>query len=306
MTERNSEQEIELERLASIVESSDDAIISKSLDGIIRSWNSGATKIFGYEPAEIIGQPVLKLIPPDLHHEEDEILAKLRRGDRIEHFDTVRLTKDGRRVDISLTVSPLRDRAGNIIGASKVARDVSERKRAEALQKLLMDELNHRVKNTLAVVQSIASQSLALTDSPDAFVESFSGRLQALSRAHDLLVRERMQGIRLRDLIESQLLAEGEGRANAKMTGPAVIIRGTLVTHLSLIMHELAANAQRNGALAQSPPDVTIEWGLKPGGTHTIELVWRERASQAGSFPAATDFGNWPKCWNRPAGLARQ
>jgi PAS domain S-box-containing protein len=121
--------------LAAIVESSDDAIVSKSLDGIIQSWNAGASRIFGYSAAEAIGSPVTLIIPPELHAEEAQILGKLSRGERIDHFDTIRLTKDGRRIPVSLTVSPIRDSEGVIVGASKVARDISERRRAEtALQ----------------------------------------------------------------------------------------------------------------------------------------------------------------------------
>jgi two-component system, chemotaxis family, CheB/CheR fusion protein len=117
--------------LAAIVDSSDDAIVSKTLEGRILSWNRGATRIFGYEPHEVIGKPITIIIPPELHAEEQQILERLGRGERIEHFDTVRITKDGRRIAISLTVSPVRAADGTIIGASKVARDISERKLAE-------------------------------------------------------------------------------------------------------------------------------------------------------------------------------
>ena len=157
LTERRR-AEVESAQLAAIVASSDDAIISKTLEGRVTSWNEGASRIFGWEASEMIGQPILRIIPPELHDEEVEILARLRRGERIEHFDTVRLAKDGRRVDISLAVLPIRDSSGRVTGASKVARDVTERKEAEKLQRLLVDELNHRVKNTLATVQAIASE----------------------------------------------------------------------------------------------------------------------------------------------------
>jgi PAS domain S-box-containing protein len=120
-------------RLAAIVESSDDAIVSKTLDGLIQSWNSGATRIFGYLPDEVIGKPITVIIPPELHAEEARILERLRRGEKIEHFDTTRVTKDGRRLQISLTVSPIRDHRGVVVGASKIARDVSERKRFEQI-----------------------------------------------------------------------------------------------------------------------------------------------------------------------------
>jgi len=148
-------------RLAAIVESSDDAIVSKSLDGIIQSWNAGAQRIFGWSAAEAIGRPILILIPPERHAEEASILARLRRGERIEHFETVRVTKDGRRVDVSLSVSPLRDASGRVLGASKVARDVSERKRvlraleeASRLKDNFLAMLAHELRNPLAPIRN--------------------------------------------------------------------------------------------------------------------------------------------------------
>jgi PAS domain S-box-containing protein len=125
-------------RLADIVDSSQDAIISKTLDGIITSWNQGAEKLFGYHAEEVIGQPILILIPPNQHDEEPAILARLRRGERIEHYETVRVKKNGEMVHISLSVSPIRGADGTIIGASKIARDITERKAAEAEREQLL------------------------------------------------------------------------------------------------------------------------------------------------------------------------
>jgi len=119
-------------RLAAIVESSDDAIISKDLNGVIETWNRGAERIFGYSAKEIIGTSILRLIPDDRQHEEDQILARIRRGENVEHFETVRRTKTGRLLDVSVTTSPIRDATGAIVGASKIARDITERKHAEA------------------------------------------------------------------------------------------------------------------------------------------------------------------------------
>ena len=123
--------------LAAIVESSEDAIVSKSLDGVIQSWNASAERMFGYTAQEIVGRSVLLLIPRERQHEEDEILSRLRRGDRVEHFETVRRTKDGRLLDVSLTVSPIKDGTGRIIGASKIARDISDEKRAHRQLEIL-------------------------------------------------------------------------------------------------------------------------------------------------------------------------
>jgi PAS domain S-box-containing protein len=117
--------------LASIVDSSDDAIVSKTLDGVITSWNAGAERLFGYTAKEAIGQPISMIIPLDRRHEETKILARLRQGERIDHFDTIRLRKDGTKLEISLSISPVRDTAGKVIGASKIARDITGRKRIE-------------------------------------------------------------------------------------------------------------------------------------------------------------------------------
>jgi PAS domain S-box-containing protein len=132
ITERKRAEEAQA-LLAAIVESSDDAIVSKTLEGRILSWNAGAERLFGYSAAEAIGQPITLLIPPERHEEERQILDRLRRGERIEHFETVRVAKDGRRLDISLTVSPIRDSSGRVVAASKVARDITARKQAEEL-----------------------------------------------------------------------------------------------------------------------------------------------------------------------------
>ena len=117
--------------LAAIVESSDDAIIAKDLDGVIQWSNAAAERVFGYAPSELIGRSIRTLIPPDREHEEDEILARLRKGERIDHYETVRIAKDGRLIDISLTASPVLDASGAIIGVSKTARDITLQKQAQ-------------------------------------------------------------------------------------------------------------------------------------------------------------------------------
>lgn len=222
-------------RLAAIVANSDDVILSKTLDGIVTSWNGGATRIFGYEAEEMIGQHISKIIPPELLDEEKEIIARLARGERIEHFETVRVTKDGRRVDISLTVSPMRDSSGRIIGASKVARDISDRRRAEETQRLLIDELNHRIKNTLATVQAISTQTLRRAATPADFVESFNGRIKALARAHGLLTGGSFQGAEITDLAREQFLLGSEGDHRISWSGPSVTLEAQPALHLALV-----------------------------------------------------------------------
>src|SRR5262249_15808349 len=130
ITERK-EAEVKAERLAAIVEFSEDAIVGKDLEGIVTSWNRGAEKTFGYSASEMIGQSITQLIPDDRKQEETEILRRIRRGENARHFETERLKKDGARIFVSAAVSPIKDSSGEIVGASKVARDITERKQAE-------------------------------------------------------------------------------------------------------------------------------------------------------------------------------
>ena len=129
--------EIAAARLAAIVDSSDDAIVSKTIDGVITSWNAGAERMFGYSASEAVGRHITLIIPKDRHAEEEQVLARLRRGERIEHFETVRMRKDGTAIDISLTVSPVLNASGVVVGASKIARDISEKKGIDRLRATL-------------------------------------------------------------------------------------------------------------------------------------------------------------------------
>lgn len=174
--------------LAAIVESSEDAIISKTLDGVITTWNASAQRLFGYTPEEIIGHSVLRLIPPELHHEEPQIIGKLRRGEPIEHFETRRRRKNGEVFDVSLTVSPIKDAKGRVTGASKIVRDISDRKAAESAliekEKLaatgrLAATLAHEVNNPL---ESITNLAYLLAHNPSLNEEA--------RKYADLLVRE--------------------------------------------------------------------------------------------------------------------
>jgi len=158
ITDRKQAEEAQL-RLAAIVESSEDAIISKSLDGVVMSWNAAAERLFGYHAEEIIGHSIRRLLPADRSDEEDLILARLRRGERVEHFETVRRTKDGQLVDVSVTISPLRYAHGTIIGASKIARDITARKKIEATLARQAAELQ-RVNEELQQFAYIVSHDL--------------------------------------------------------------------------------------------------------------------------------------------------
>lgn len=176
-------------RLAAIVESSDDAIVSKNLDGIIESWNSGAEQLFGYSAEEAIGQSIMLVIPPDRHHEETRIIQRIRQGMRVETFETLRRHKDGRLIDVSLTVPPVRDRLGGVVGASKIARDVTTRKETERRIHALLREVNHRVKNQYSVILSMIRQTGGKDASPHEQERRMRERIMGLALSHDLLVQ---------------------------------------------------------------------------------------------------------------------
>src|SRR5262249_37878214 len=166
MARFRDEAHVVAKRLAPIVESSHDAIISEDLNGVIVSWNEGAESLFGYSAEEALGKPVTILTPSDRQDEDASILERIRHGERVDHYETVRRRKDGGLVDISLAVSPIRDATGTVVGASKIARNITQQKRAEATRRLLLSELNHRVKNTLASVQAIVQQTLRNAKDP--------------------------------------------------------------------------------------------------------------------------------------------
>ena len=200
-------------RLAAIVEFSDDAIIGKTLNGIITSWNRGAERVFGYTAAEVIGRPLLLLLPPEREYEEWEILEKVRRGETIEHFETVRVCKDGKRIDVSVTISPLRDDSGKVIGASKIARDITGFKRLEEQlrqsQKMeaigqLAGGVAHDFNNILAIIQLqiglLESTGELLPLQQDFTKEIGKATQRAANLTRQLLLFSRKQALQPQDL----------------------------------------------------------------------------------------------------------
>jgi PAS domain S-box-containing protein len=277
-----------LQHFAAIVESSDDAIISKNLDGVITSWNPGAERIFGYSAEEMIGQSIKTLIPQHLHSEEDTILSRIRSGQRIEHYETVRQRKYGGLVEISLSVSPLKNAQGAIIGASKIARDISERKRNEAQIALLAREAEHRVKNVLATVQ--ATIHLTQADTSDLLKKAIEGRIQALANVHALFVKSRWAGAELRSLVSQELLPYSEaGDKRIQIKGPPVFLETNTAQTIAVALHELTTNAAKYGALSVPQGQVQVAWSHEPGARLTVQ--WTEAGGPQVGPPTRKGFG---------------
>jgi PAS domain S-box-containing protein len=278
--------------VAAIVEHSDDAIISKDLNGIITSWNIGAEQIFGYKAAEIVGQSILKLIPPDRHGEEDFILDKMRKGERIKHYDTVRRRKDGTLVDVSLTVSPIFV-DGQIVGASKIARDITARKQAQLAQTLLLRELNHRTKNLLAVADSIVRQT-SRSSPPEEMIDRISRRLHALSVSQDLMIDSEWRGADITNIIRWQLASIIDDHASRiKLTGPLCTLTPRTAQALGLAIFELATNALKFGSLSAKAGTVHIVWSIGDNaGKREFHMSWQELGGPSVIPPMHSGFGS--------------
>jgi PAS domain S-box-containing protein len=284
--------------LAAIVENSEDAIVSKDLDGYIMSWNPGAERMFGYTAAEAIGQHITLLIPRERRDEENEILRNIRAGVRVEHLETVRRRKDGSHIFISLTVSPIKDAVGNVIGASKSARDIGDRVRAREQQVLLLQEMNHRIKNLFTLAGTVVSLSAPYAATSRELASDVQSRLAALAAAHQLTLAETASTPSnapaststftdlLRTIVEPYQFA---GKERVMIAGPEVAISTQVFTSLALLLHEITSNSAKYGAL--SAPEGTIDIELNAIEGYLI-MIWSEMGGPAiNSAPDVNGFG---------------
>jgi PAS domain S-box-containing protein len=287
ITERKRSEEAAL-RLAAIVQFSNDAIVGRDLDGIVTTWNGGAERIFGYLAEEIIGKPITILMPPDCQNEEKAIIERIRRGESLEHYETVRRCKNGGLIDISLTISPIRDAQGKIIGASKIARDVTEHKRSQAQIVNLAREAEHRTKNILATV--LATVRLSKSDTSDGLKQLIEGRIHALAKVNTLFVESRWVGAELHRLATQELLAYGgEREARVRIDGAPVMLEPSTAQAIAISLHELATNAAKYGSLSAAGGHVEISWSLT--ADRRLSLRWIESGGPAATPPTHRGFG---------------
>jgi PAS domain S-box-containing protein len=276
--------------LASIIATSDDAIVSKDLNGMVTSWNKGAERMFGFAAAEMIGRSITTIIPPDRHNEELEILDRIRRGKSVSTHWTVRQRKDGGLIDISLTVSPVKDAAGRVVGASKIARDISEKKQAQARLELLAREIQHRTKNLFAVVLAVVSRSFAGKSTVKDAEAAVISRLRSLGQTHVMLIEKEWQGADLADIVRSEM-APFTGRVQVE--GPPLMLGAKTAQSFALALHELATNAAKHGALSNATGRVHIGWSkVALDGSERFIFRWREEGGPPVRPPTEKGFGS--------------
>lgn len=280
-------------RLAAIVEASPDAMISVTPRGVVETWNNGARNLFGYQADEIIGQSVSVLLPEDRKQEFKDNLSALIRGEEVNE-ETIRRHKDGTPIDVTMTAVPIRADGGPV-SISITMTDIRERKRREVQVMLLNRELAHRVKNTLAVIQSIANQTIRTSPEPDRFRDAFQGRLQALAAANDLLLRSNWGGTDIQDLIDKQLapLIPRSGMELHK-TGTALHVPADLSIPLGLALHELGTNAVKHGAWSVPGGQVQLSWTIEvrePDPKRYLILTWTEKNGPRVATPSRKGFG---------------
>lgn len=286
--------------LSAIFESCEDAILTVGLDGTVTSCNPGARRLFGYTAEELVGQPV-SVLSHNGHFEDREFIERVIQGGSVNHYEAVRRRKDGALVDISVAVSPIRNSKGQIIGFSKIARDITERKRAEQQQLLLLEEMNHRVKNVFALTGSLITLSARSAKSPKELDDAVRSRLGALARAHELTLPivtptelKPAQPSSLDELVNTVFApytyngAEHDrGRFSAR--GPNVQVGGKALTSMALLLHEFATNAAKYGALSDLNGHVDMSWAIE---SNMLELTWAERGGPTlAGEPESEGFG---------------
>jgi PAS domain S-box-containing protein len=270
-----------LSLLAAIVESSDSAIISKTLDGVVVSWNAGAQRLFGYSAQQAIGQSICFLIPPDRLDEQRQILEKVNRGESIEHYETVRRRKDGTLIDISLTISPVRDETGKIIGASKIADDISDRKLAEEKIKaslrekeVLLAEIHHRVKNNLHIISNLLylQANRSKDDKAREILQNSRNRVDSMALIHESLYRAQdFAEINLNEYVQKlsanlfsiyKIPADAiTFKINAKTN---ILINLEQAIPCGLIVNELITNALKHGLQNHQEGEVFVTLECSP------------------------------------------
>jgi two-component system CheB/CheR fusion protein len=232
-------------------------LIGLDLNGVIMSWNPGAEHLLGYSAGQAIGQPVQDLAPVAKRDEQISLIDQAKAGKLGRERETLARRRDGAEIDVEIVVAPVLAADGSVISLSASLRDIAERKQADAKSAMLVGELDHRVKNILAIVSSLIAQTLKGDPSPKAFGATMKGRIAAITAAHNLLTKN-VGEASLRNLVETELAPfhQQQGRMTIDNTGVDVALRPNAVMALAMTLHELASNAAKYGALSNPEGDV--------------------------------------------------
>ncbi len=277
-----------------IVEFAQDALISVSREGNVRSWNPGAERLFGYPAHQAIRRPIAFLIVSDATNQPAASIAQALNGEAAGAVEMVHKRPSGTEVPIEMTAMPIRDADDAIVAVAITARDISERKRAEAHSTLLLHELSHRVKNLLATVQSLAMETLRTAPTLEAFKDAFIARLMALSSTHGLLVEREWRDAGLQDVLAAELAPyQAEGQTNWTATGPNLRLSPKMAVALGMGFHELATNAVKFGAFSVPTGHVDIEWSEHVDDSgRRLHLTWTERGGPTVAETVHKGFGS--------------
>ncbi len=283
------------QRLAATYEHAAIGISEMAPDGRILRVNEAICGITGYSREELLASVLFRFTHPDDADSDREAFRKQVAGN-LEFYSVDKrfMRKDGRTIWVSVRSSPVRGAQGRLLYVVRVVQDITEAKLAERRQRLLIDELNHRVKNTLATVQSLAAQTARRAASPREFSESFEGRLIALSKAHDQLTMHHWEAADLRKLLSAGLAPYGAGPGRVVLRGEDVMLSPRAVLTLAMAFHELITNAAKFGALSVSAGCVEIHWqpANDEQGRGMLRIDWQERGGPAVSAPARRGFGS--------------
>ncbi len=270
----------------------DYAIIATDLDGLVTGWNEGARRVLGWTDEEMIGQTTHRFYTPEdvaagvpQRRREEALLRGVASEERWHR------RKSGEQFWAVGEITPLRDDVGQIVGFVKVLRDQTGQRRAEERQRLLINELNHRVKNTLATVQSIARQTLKALPQADGTLATFEGRLMALAKAHDVLTRESWDGAELREIVAEAMAAHSHESDRFEMIGPELRLEPRTALAIAMAVHELATNAAKYGALSVPAGRVAVSWSVVPGDPRWLTFRWEEKNGPPVREPTHRGFG---------------
>ena len=278
------------QRYRTLVDNANDIVATLDLDGRFTSVNPAVERILGYTPEDLIGEPVGRFVPPELHAMQEEVLKRKLEGEPSTQYELEMVAKGSKKrvtLDVKSRLSFSED--GKPLGIHSIGRDITERKEAEARQALLVRELQHRTKNLLAVVQSIATSTLGRSKDLKSALEAFIGRLHALAHAQEFVSAGPGAGVPLRQLVEAELAPFA---TRAKIDGEAIVVGGSFAQMFALVVHELATNAAKHGSLSTPRGHVVVAWKVdRPAPEALLRFSWTERGGPPATPPKAAGLG---------------